>query len=77
MSCLHKLFAKDKNKSYPIRRIMNYSYDLNTNFDEYSLYILNKYAGQIVTPNIVIKDIFNSSIRNLTVIFYSVPWLQG
>ncbi|CAF3917112.1 unnamed protein product [Rotaria sordida] len=78
MSCLHKLFAKDKNKSYnyPIECIMNYLYDLNTNFDEYSLYILNKYAGQIVTPNTVIKDIFNSSIRNLTVKIYGVRWLQ-
>ncbi len=79
------------NYNYPIGSVMNYLYDLNTNFDEHSLYIINQYAGQIVTPKMAsemfwslfpvkfgvrIKDMFNNPIENLTVIFYGVRWLQ-
>jgi len=79
------------NYNYPVGSIMNYLYDLNTNFDEHSLYIINQYAGQIVTPKMAsdmfwslfplkfgvkVKDMFDNPIRNTTVIFYGVRWLQ-
>jgi len=70
---------------------MKYLYDLNTNFDEHSLYIINRYASQIVTPHmssdmlwslfpfkfgVQVKDMFNNPIENVTVKFYGVRWLQ-
>jgi hypothetical protein len=80
------------NYNYPIGSIMNYLYDLNTNFDEHSLYIINQYAGQIVTPKMAsemfwslfplkfgvkVKDMFNNPIKNISVIFHGVRWLQA
>jgi len=79
------------NYNYPIGSIMNYLYDLNTNFDEHSLYIINQYAGKIITPQmssdmfwslfpfkfgVQVKDMFNNPIENITVQFYGVRWLQ-
>jgi hypothetical protein len=79
------------NYNYPIGSIMNYLYDLNTNFDEHSLYIINQYAGKIITPQmssdmfwslfpfkfgVQVKDMFNNPIENITVKFYGVRWLQ-
>jgi hypothetical protein len=78
------------NYNYPIGSLMNYLYDLNTNFDKLSMYIINQYAGQIVTPKlssemfwslfpskfgIQIKDMSNKPIENLLVMFYGVRWL--
>ena len=78
------------NYNYPIGSVMNYLYDLNTNFDEHSSYVINQYAGRIVTPKlssemfwslfplkfgVQVKDMFNQPIRNLSVVFYGVRWL--
>jgi hypothetical protein len=80
------------NYNYPIGSLMNYLYDLNTNFDQLSIYIINQYAGQIVTPKlssemfwslfplkfgVEVKDMLNNPIRNLSVMFYGVRWLEA